>query len=81
MVFSCCCCLRLFFRHWRRCHWLCQATQFAACPAIVKRVMRGAHVIAAVFFCCCLRLLLLFVLLFAGISMALVVQVTDILVV
>jgi hypothetical protein len=42
--------LRLFFWYWGQCHLLCQATQFADCPAIVARVMCGAHVTAAVCF-------------------------------
>ncbi len=59
----CCRCLRLFFCHWRQCHLLCQATQFAACPAIVVHVMHGVHVTTALFLCCLVavcKLLLLF---------------------
>jgi hypothetical protein len=54
--------LALVFHHEGRCHWLCQATRFAAFPAIVAHVTCGARVIVAEFFCCCLCLLLLFAL-------------------
>jgi hypothetical protein len=58
----CCCCLGLFFRHWRQCHRFCQVTQFSACPAIVAYVTRGVCVMTALFFCCLVaELLLLFV--------------------
>ncbi len=52
--------LVLVFCHWGQCHWLCQATRFAACPAIVTHVTRGVRVTTASFFpvlvasaCCC----------------------------
>ncbi len=63
MVFFGCCHLRLFFHQWGQCHWLCGATWFAACPAIIAHLTRsGARVTTAfVFFwllfascCCCL---------------------------
>jgi hypothetical protein len=48
-LFFGCCPLCLFFHHWGWYHWLCQATQFAACLVIIVRVMHGAHVMTALF--------------------------------
>jgi hypothetical protein len=42
--------LALVFCHWRQCHWLCQVTRFAACPAIVAHVTCGVPVTTALFF-------------------------------
>jgi hypothetical protein len=53
VVIACAC---SFVTEERRCHWLCQVTQFAACLAIIARMTCGARVIVAVL----LLLLLLF---------------------
>ncbi len=56
-----CCRMCLFFHHWGWCHWLCQSTRFAACPAIITHLTHGACATTALFFwllfascCCCL---------------------------